>query len=172
MGRMIVGDKSLLDLTAKQREVMDLLIEHKTSKEIVRALGISPHTVDQRINFAKSKLGVASRGEAAVKYRRLVELLCEESIYEHSHLTADDDSADSAPANDAEDRLTVKHPERSQSDEGDRTEVDYRVVPEMFEGRHGTLFRLGAIAVFTVLLIFVALGGLAMFSQLSQLFAG
>lgn len=37
----------LLDqLTAKQREVLDLLIEHKTSKEISRQLGISPHTVD------------------------------------------------------------------------------------------------------------------------------
>jgi DNA-binding CsgD family transcriptional regulator len=168
---MVVGDKSLLDLTAKQREVMDLLIEHKTSKEIARALGISPHTVDQRINFAKSKLGAASRGEAAVEYRRLVELLCEQSVYEGSHMVAEADSPDAAPANDVAHRLTVTHPERRHSDKGDETEVDYRVVPEMFEGRHGTLLRLGAIAVFTVLLIFVTLGGLAMFSELSQLFA-
>src|SRR6188768_4307779 len=62
----------LAGLTAKQREVLDLLIEHKTSKEIARALGISPHTVDQRIFFAREKLGVTSRGEVAVAYRRLV----------------------------------------------------------------------------------------------------
>ena len=37
---------TLAGLTAKQREVLDLLIEHKTSKEIARELGISPHTVD------------------------------------------------------------------------------------------------------------------------------
>ena len=43
----------LAGLTAKQREVLDLLIEHKTSMEIARRLGISPHTVDQRIQFAK-----------------------------------------------------------------------------------------------------------------------
>jgi len=168
---MVVGDKSLLGLTAKQREVMDLLIEHKTSKEIARALGISPHTVDQRINFVKSKLGVASRGEAAVEYRRLVELLCERSTYEPSHMVAEANSLDSVLANDAEHRQRVTHPERRHSDKGEEAEVDYRVVPEMFEGSHGTLLRLGAIAIFTVLLIFVALGGLAMFSELSQLFA-
>src|SRR6478752_3465006 len=53
----------LAGLTAKQREVLDLLIEHKTSKEIARELGISPHTVDQRIQFAKEKLGASSRSE-------------------------------------------------------------------------------------------------------------
>src|SRR6185503_13939202 len=66
------GDTGLGGLTAKQREVLDLLIEHKTSKEIARLLGISPHTVDQRIFFAREKLGVTSRGEVAVAYRRLV----------------------------------------------------------------------------------------------------
>ncbi len=64
----------LAGLTAKQRQVLDLLIEHKTSKEIARQLGISPHTVDQRIQFAKEKLGAASRNEAAAAYRNLVAL--------------------------------------------------------------------------------------------------
>lgn len=43
----------LQGLTRKQRQVLDLLIEHKTSKEIARRLSISPHTVDQRTQFAK-----------------------------------------------------------------------------------------------------------------------
>src|SRR5690242_15958530 len=67
------GEIALVELTAKQREVMDLLIQHKTSKEIARRLSISPHTVDQRIQFAKEKLGANTRSEAAVAYRRLVE---------------------------------------------------------------------------------------------------
>src|SRR6187455_753788 len=62
----------LAGLTTKQREVLDLLIEHKTSKQIARQLGISPHTVDQRIFFAKEKLGAGSRSEVAVAYRRLL----------------------------------------------------------------------------------------------------
>src|SRR5687767_15718396 len=66
------GAAGLAGLTDKQREVLDLLIEHKTSKEIARTLGISPHTVDQRIFFAKEKLGAASRNEAAAAYRRLI----------------------------------------------------------------------------------------------------
>lgn len=55
----------LLGLTAKQCEVLDLLIEHQTSKEISRKLGISPHTVDQRIMLARAKLNVGTRSEVA-----------------------------------------------------------------------------------------------------------
>jgi hypothetical protein len=38
---------------------------HKSSKMIARELGISPHTVDQRLKVAMRKLEVASRREAA-----------------------------------------------------------------------------------------------------------
>jgi len=62
----------LPSLTDKQRAVLDLLIEHKTSKEISRELGISPHTVDQRIMLARAKLGVVTRIEVAQAYRRLL----------------------------------------------------------------------------------------------------
>jgi hypothetical protein len=61
--------------------VLDLLIEHKTSKEIARELGISPHTVDQRIQFAKEKLGANSRSEVAQLYRQLVEI-CGQLTYQ------------------------------------------------------------------------------------------
>src|SRR5690606_1762496 len=77
----------LAGLTPKQREVLDLLIEHKTSKEIGRELGISPHTVDQRIQFAKEKLGASSRSEVAQLYRRLVEI-CGQLTYEDSGIAA------------------------------------------------------------------------------------
>jgi len=42
-----------------------LVDRHHSSKEIAVRLGISPHTVDQRIRGALEKLGVERRGEAA-----------------------------------------------------------------------------------------------------------
>lgn len=54
-----------LTLTRKQYETMVLLAGHRTSKEIARELGISPHTVDQRIATSIRRLNVANRREAA-----------------------------------------------------------------------------------------------------------
>lgn len=52
-------------LTAGQRDCLRLVFGHMTSKDIARALGISPHTVDMRLRTAMRTLGVASRIEAA-----------------------------------------------------------------------------------------------------------
>src|SRR4051812_28194337 len=41
------------------------VLEHKSSKEIAIELGISPHTVDQRIKMAMQTLGVGNRVAAA-----------------------------------------------------------------------------------------------------------
>jgi hypothetical protein len=41
----------------------------------------------------------------------------------------------------------------------------------LFEGRYGTLIRLGAIIVIAVFLVFLVLGGLAIYSTLSELMA-
>lgn len=53
------------DLTEGQKACLRLVDEHRTSKEISRILGISHHTVDQRLNLARKKLGADSRIEAA-----------------------------------------------------------------------------------------------------------
>jgi hypothetical protein len=50
-------------------------------------------------------------------------------------------------------------------------EADFQVVPELFDGRYGTLIRLGAIFGIAVALVLVVLGGLAIFNQLSELMA-
>ena len=160
----------LAGLTAKQREVLDLLIEHKTSKEIARALGISPHTVDQRIQFAKEKLGASSRNEAALVYRRLKEI-CGQLTYQESHI-ADHARNPDTEAGTQEGPLTVHmHREWTQRRQPDETESEYPVVPELFEGRYGTLIRLVTIIAIAVFLVILVLGGLAIFSQLSELMA-
>ena len=61
-------------LTEKQRACLDLLIEHKTSKEIARLLDISKHSVDQRLTTARDTLGANDRNEVAFVYRRLREI--------------------------------------------------------------------------------------------------
>src|SRR5262245_53917553 len=52
-------------LSPGQIDCLLLVDRHYGSKEIASQLGISPHTVDQRIRGALDKLGVERRGEAA-----------------------------------------------------------------------------------------------------------
>jgi DNA-binding CsgD family transcriptional regulator len=61
------GDSASLVARLSQGQVDCLLLvdQHHSSKEIAVRLGISPHTVDQRIRGALEKLGVERRGEAA-----------------------------------------------------------------------------------------------------------
>ena len=164
------GDPGLGGLTEKQREVLDLLLEHKTSKEIARTLGISPHTVDQRIFFAKEKLGAASRSEVAVAYRRLVGV-SGRVTYQETRIAAPARPVQMAPGSLAGQVLGLRSPELARPDGTALAELDYRVVPELFDGRYGTLVRLGAIIAISALLIIVVLGGMAILSQLSEMLA-
>lgn len=52
-------------LTEKQAEALELVCQHHQTKEIARILGISPRSVDQRLDGARLKLGAATRVEAA-----------------------------------------------------------------------------------------------------------
>lgn len=164
------GEPGLAGLTDKQREVLDLLIEHKTSKEIARLLGISPHTVDQRIFFAKEKLGAASRNEAAAAYRRLI-AVSGRMTYENSRIAAPAATAESVSGLLAGRVLALRQQELSQPESAALTELDFRVVPEWFDGRYGTLVRLSAIIAIAVFMVILVLGGLAIFSQLSEMMA-
>ena len=58
-------DSPVSSLSQGQIECLLLVDRHHNSKEIAARLGISPHTVDQRIRGALEKLGVDRRGEAA-----------------------------------------------------------------------------------------------------------
>ena len=52
-------------LSEGQRECLRMVLRPMSSKEIARALGISRHTVDQRLRLAMRTLDVANRIEAA-----------------------------------------------------------------------------------------------------------
>jgi DNA-binding CsgD family transcriptional regulator len=170
----------LAALTQKQRDVLDLLIQFKTSKEMSRILHISPHTVDQRVEAAKNKLGASSRAELALIYRALLgpvpsaeapqapAAISERVTYEESHV------ADPAVSVQFRSRVgpaivPPSDPEPGNGVVPDIDEDEIRVVPELFDGRWGTFARLVAILGVTVLICVAFLGGLAIFVQVSSL---
>jgi DNA-binding CsgD family transcriptional regulator len=57
--------QSHLHLTEGQKACLRLVVQLQTSKEIARTLGISPFTVDQRLDAARRKLNSTSRIDAA-----------------------------------------------------------------------------------------------------------
>jgi DNA-binding CsgD family transcriptional regulator len=58
---------ALHDLTAREREVAQLLTRGATNDEIARALWISRHTVKDHVKAVYAKLGVVSRAELSAK---------------------------------------------------------------------------------------------------------
>lgn len=62
-------------LTDKQKEVLSLVAEGMTSKEIARKLGISESAVNQRIEVIRQRLGGLPRSQIARLYRRMSTVL-------------------------------------------------------------------------------------------------
>jgi len=52
-------------LSAAQIETLRHVFEHKNSKQIARIMGVSPHTVDERVRRSLKKLNVSNRIEAS-----------------------------------------------------------------------------------------------------------
>ena len=63
--RVAGGATQVSKLSQGQLDCLRLVGEHLSSKEIAAELGISPHTVDQRIRGALQVLGVSRRSQAA-----------------------------------------------------------------------------------------------------------
>lgn len=61
-------------LTKREREVFELLVQDKTTREIAEELFISEKTVRNHISNTIQKLGVKGRAQAVVELIRLGEL--------------------------------------------------------------------------------------------------
>ena len=61
-------------LTKREKEVFEMLIVNKTTKEIAESLNISEKTVRNHISNAMQKLGVKGRASAVVELLRLGEI--------------------------------------------------------------------------------------------------
>lgn len=74
------------ELTDGQKACLRLVDDHHTSKEIARMLGISPFTVDQRLDAARRKLNAASRKDAAKRFAAMEQGISEPFVYEPNAL--------------------------------------------------------------------------------------
>lgn len=61
-------------LTKREKQVFEMLIINKTTKEIAESLSISEKTVRNHISNAMQKLGVKGRASAVVELLRLGEI--------------------------------------------------------------------------------------------------
>ena len=61
------------DFTPREWEVLRLLAEFRTNKEIAESLVISPRTAEKHVDQILNKLDVADRREAGRLARRLME---------------------------------------------------------------------------------------------------
>jgi len=63
------GADQMAGISAREREVLALLAQGLTDREIGERLGISPRTVETHVGSLLSKLGVRNRAQAAARYR-------------------------------------------------------------------------------------------------------
>jgi DNA-binding CsgD family transcriptional regulator len=85
--------QSPLHLTEGQKACLRLVVQHQTSKEIARTLGISPFTVDQRLDAARRKLNATSRKDAAKLFATLDQSgIYQPLVYETQMLESADDA--------------------------------------------------------------------------------
>lgn len=63
------SDPALATLTSRETEVLRLLADGRTDREIAEALTISPRTVETHVGSILHKLGARTRSEAAQRHR-------------------------------------------------------------------------------------------------------
>ncbi len=68
--RLLLDEAPANGLTAREREIIELVAEGGTNKEIAAALWISPGTVRRHLENAYAKLGVHTRTAAVARLRR------------------------------------------------------------------------------------------------------
>ncbi len=62
-------------LTRREKEIFELLILNKSTKEIASSLNISEKTIRNHISNAMQKLGVKGRAQAVVELIKLGEII-------------------------------------------------------------------------------------------------
>jgi DNA-binding NarL/FixJ family response regulator len=65
-----IDGPDLAQLSGREREVLRLLANGRTDREIAEALTISPRTAETHVAAILRKLDVRNRSEAAMRYRR------------------------------------------------------------------------------------------------------
>lgn len=159
-----------IELSDKQREVLDLVVARKSSKEIARILGISKPTVDQRIALARQKFGAANRNELVTHYLSTRDIY-DPMLYDPAQLPS------SPPASESSFQDERSGPVYSVADIAGFSPAyvpgDFPPLPrplEMLDRKFGVFGRLGAIGLLAALLAISLLAMIAMAHTLSTFF--
>jgi DNA-binding CsgD family transcriptional regulator len=156
-------------LSAKEREVLDQILLHKSLKVIAHDLGISLSAVDQRLKAARIKLDSADRNAAAQTYSALM-ATCRDSTcgFEAigTRLDAHVFQSPEPPSGSMfmlQDSATIVVPP-PWSEQGRRGAVS-----EVLDEKFGRLWRVAAIPVFATVMAILALALMAMAQSLGEL---
>ena len=71
---LCIREVSMSILTIREREIFNLLIKNKTTKDIASLLDISEKTVRNHISNVIQKLDVKSRGQAIIELIKMKEI--------------------------------------------------------------------------------------------------
>jgi DNA-binding CsgD family transcriptional regulator len=164
-------ETKLTGLSEGQKAALALVAQYKSSKQIARTLGISPHTVDQRMKRVQAILGVSSRFEAARLFTASIAPTSEQPgttwgdlIYHPSDIPNDASSTETelsaAEGNQAADSAVTLHQAQAAYADGfvgwKNNRPWYSVLLEAGQANEMTLLARG-----------VCIGGIALFAVLS-----
>ncbi|SEH12524.1 DNA-binding transcriptional regulator, CsgD family [Sphingopyxis sp. YR583] len=155
-------------ITAKQAEVLDLLAQNRTSKEMAHALGLSETAVNRRIDKLRERLGGVTRAELGRRYRDW----CDERMPATSgnplksratgggenrpqilQLSADPIDAPEERRDVAGDPTAFEDPVAITVEPPWKDWKEPRIVPRVLDGENATLARGAAIAILLVAII-------------------
>lgn len=160
----------LAGLTPKQVQVLDLLVMHRTTKEIAHELSIAPNTVDQRINTVREKWGTTNRKDTIRHYVALIEQ-CGKNTCEFSRVDGDADEADDEGQDLPVDPVFVLSDAsayRRSQDWFEDADVGPTVL-EALDARYGRLGRLVAILLLALIMAMTLASSLAIADALGRL---
>ena len=163
-------------LTEKQREVLALVADNRTSKEIARMLGISESAVNQRVEAVRRMTGGLARAELARIWREQsgtvgieaaidAEVTCNPLTGQSSQLPEEPVVLDSHPAGGMPDR--VASPTAPGTGSQPPANEWNSLLPAALDGSQGTSHRLVLIMVMAAAMLMLALSGLSIVETLS-----
>lgn len=154
-------------LTVKQKAALDLLANHRTSKEIAHTLGVSETSVNRRIEVVKLRLGGITRQELARRYNLWLatqpnadaetpengQSACVENTGDILQL-AEQATPEERPDRDSEASETAFEDPVAMSIEAPWKEwSEPRIVPRVLDGENATLTRGATIAILLLAIV-------------------
>jgi len=160
-------------LTEKQHEVMRLVSENRTSKEIAWNLGISESAVNQRIEGVRNRTGFPPRAELARTYRQYIsdlEFSCNDITGKIPQVPSAAGSPSFPGQDNPDEDLVLADPLTFPVSAPWQDGRHIRVVPEVLDGANAGLSRVVAMVAIAGGLLAVAMVGLGVAQALTNVF--